>query len=228
MLTAWSAASRSRLSCSCRSAPGRIVRPAVAAPKWAVISDANLGFSLRAAQEFYLIDPQDAERLRALQLRARVGAHYHGRGFLGDAVGKGPPRRFDQLLGLRARQRRQRPRDHVRLPGEWAPAFGRRRLLEVQAELVEPFEQLAVLGLVEEPEDGLRDRFADAGNSVDGFGGGVPERLHRAEVAGGELGAPGAPRGGGPRGQQGRGRAPVLGPGCLPAPVRGVLPGPPA
>src|SRR5437867_10571548 len=110
MLTAWSAASRSRLSCSCRSAPRPIVRPSVAAPKWAVISDANLGFSVRAAQEFCLIDHRDAERLRALQLRARVGARYHGRGFLGDAVDNVAPRRFDQLLGLRARQRQQRPR----------------------------------------------------------------------------------------------------------------------
>src|SRR3989449_6317390 len=224
MLTAWSAASRSRLSCSCRSAPRPIVRPSVAAPKWAVISDANLGFSVRAAQEFYLIDHRDAERLRALQLRARVGAHYHGRGFLGDAVDNVAPRRFDQLLGLRAGQRRQRPRDHVRLPGEWAPAFGRRRLLEVQAELVEPFEQLAVLGLVEEPEDGLRDRFADAGNSVDGFGGGVPERLHRAEVAGGGVWAPGAHRAGAPPVQQPRGRPPFRSPGRLPQAVGRPLP----
>src|SRR6266702_6846480 len=100
MVTAWSAASRSRLWCSCRRAPRPMVSPSVAGPEGGVISDANLGFSVRAAQELRLVDHRDAERRGAVPFRARVGAHHDRRGLLGHAVRDVAARGFDQLLGL--------------------------------------------------------------------------------------------------------------------------------
>src|SRR6266567_8790975 len=97
--TAASAASRSKLRCSCCRAPRPMVRPSVAALGWtgALIWDGNLGFGAGAAQEFRLVDEPDAERLGLVELRAGVGAHHQRRRLLRDAVGDVAAGRFDQL-----------------------------------------------------------------------------------------------------------------------------------
>src|SRR3989441_13086586 len=64
----------------------------------------------------------------------------------------------------------------------YTPLF-RSRLREGEPELLEPLEQLAVLGLVEEPRDRLGDRRSDAPDLADLLDRGVAERLHRPEVA---------------------------------------------
>src|SRR5256885_14595871 len=89
MGTVRSGASRSKLSCSCRSAVRPTVRAsgAAAVDGGALIWDANLGFCPCAAQELRLVDDRDAERLGLLELRPRVRADHEGGGFLRDAVG---------------------------------------------------------------------------------------------------------------------------------------------
>src|SRR3989442_14081003 len=101
MLTAWSAASRSRLCRSWRSAPRPIVSPS---GEGACIRDANLGVPARATQEFALVDDADAERARLLELRAGLRPRDQRRGLPREAVGDVPAGALDQLLRLRARQ----------------------------------------------------------------------------------------------------------------------------
>src|SRR2546427_7472898 len=160
MGTAKSGVSRSSVSWSCRSAARPIVRASVAAAgvEGALIWDANLGFGPCAAQEFRLVDDRDAERLGLLELRPRVRPDDQGRGFLRDAVGYVSPRRLDQLGRLGAGQRRQGAGHHVRLSGQRSLPLGGGRLGEVEAQLLQALQQLAVPRLIEEPGYRLRDR----------------------------------------------------------------------
>src|SRR5439155_194042 len=189
MGTARSGVSRSRLSWSCCSAARPIVRASVAAAvgRGALIWDANLGFGPCAAQEFRLVDDRDAERFGLLELRPRVRTDDEGGGFLRYAVGDVPARRLDQLGRLRAGERRQGARDHVGLSRERALRLGRGRLAEVEPELLQAVEQLAVLGLVEKPRYRLCDRRPDPADLADLLDRGVAERLHGAELASQEL-----------------------------------------
>src|SRR3989440_9169982 len=150
MGTVRSGASRTRLSWSCRRAVRPIVRASVAAAEGgARIWDANLGFGACAAQEFRLVDDRDAERLGLLELGPRVGAHDEGGGLLRDAVRDVPARRLDQLGCFRPGERRQGAGHDIRLSRQRALPLGYGRLGEVQPELLQALEQLAVLGLVE-------------------------------------------------------------------------------
>src|SRR3989449_359538 len=205
--TVKSGASRDRLSWSCRRPARPIVRASVAALEGgALIWDANLGFGPCAAQEFRLVDDRDAERLGLLELRPRVRTDDEGGGLLRHAVGHVPARRLDQLGRLRSGERREGARYHVGLSRERALPLGRGRLGEVELELVQALEQLAVPGLVEEPGHGLGDRRSDAADLADLLGRRVAERLHRAEVAGGPLRPPPAPAARPPGGEPGRER----------------------
>src|SRR2546422_1075038 len=146
MVTAWSGAWRSRPSRSCRSAPRPMVIPSAAALRMAVIWDANLGLRLHAAQEFRLVDHRDAKRLRLRELRAGIGAGHHRGGLLRHAVRDVAPRGLDHLGRPGARQGRERSGDHVGPPRERPPSFGRDRLRHVEAKLLQPVDQPAVLG----------------------------------------------------------------------------------
>src|SRR5947208_296880 len=188
MLIAWSGAWRSRPSRSCRSAPRPMVIPSAAALRVAVIWDANLGLRLHAAQEFGLVDDRDPKCLRLLELRAGGGAGHHRGGLLGHAVRDVAACSLDQLGRPGARQRRERPGDHVGLSREQASPLGRDRLRHVEAELLQPLDQLAVLGLGKEPGHRGGDGFADAANLIDLVGRSLGERLHGPEVAGQQPG----------------------------------------
>src|SRR4051812_34475913 len=109
MVTSWSGACAARLACSWRTMLGG----------GAVISEANLGFPVRAAQEFSLVDLLDAKRLGLVELGSGVGADHQCGRFLRQAVRHVPAGPFDQVPGLLARQRRQCARDNERLIGEW-------------------------------------------------------------------------------------------------------------
>src|ERR1700680_3467938 len=100
MVMACSLAWRNRLACSCRNAARPMVSPSVAGLGGAVIWKTNLGFSLRAAQEFGLLDHPNAQRFRPLEFRPGVGPHDDGGGPLGDAVGHAAARSLDQLRRL--------------------------------------------------------------------------------------------------------------------------------
>src|SRR2546427_1827053 len=210
MLTAWSGAWWSRPSRSCRSAPRPMVIPSAAALRVAVIWDANLGLRLHAAQEFRLVDDRDAEQLRLLELRAGSGAGHNRGGPLRHAVRDVAARGLDQLGGPGARQGRERPGDDVGLPRERAAPLGRDRLRQVEAELLQPLDQLAVLGLGKEPGHRGGDGFADAANLIDLVGRSVGERLHGPEVAG-EQPRPPRPDLAGPAGEEQSPPRPLLG-----------------
>src|SRR6266571_4292246 len=92
MPMAWSALFRRRLWRSCRNASRPMVSPSAAVSgERALISDANLGCSAGAAQEFRLVDDRHAERLRPVELGAGVGPRDQGSGVLRDAVRHMPP-----------------------------------------------------------------------------------------------------------------------------------------
>src|SRR5438034_95983 len=95
-----------------------------------VISERNLGFAVRAAQEFGLVYSLDAECFRLLELRSRVGADHDRGGLLRQAVRYVAAGGFDQVLRLLPRQRGQRPGDDEGLIGEWPRAGGGSRLLQ--------------------------------------------------------------------------------------------------
>src|SRR2546428_5226641 len=131
---------------------------------------ANLGFAVRAAQEFGLVDLLDAERFRPVELRSWVRADDQRGRFLRETVGDMPPGGLDQVAGLLPGERRQRPGDDVRLVGQRAWPGGRRRLLERQAESFQTFDELAVARLGEESRDGVRDRRPDPADLADFLG----------------------------------------------------------
>src|SRR2546423_14812574 len=102
----WSGACEARLACSWRTTLG------------AVIWEGNLGFAVRAAQEFGFVDLLDAERLCLLELGPRIGADDQRGRLLRQAVRHMPSRALDQIARLLPRERRQRSGADLPLAGE--------------------------------------------------------------------------------------------------------------
>src|SRR6266446_5159784 len=127
-----SGARAARLACSWRTTLG------------AVIWEGNLGFAVRAAQEFRFVDLLDAERLRLLELGPRIGADDQRSRLLRQAVRDMPSRALDQVAGLLAREGRERAGDHERLVGEGPRPRGGRRFLQCETGLRQALEQLLV------------------------------------------------------------------------------------
>src|SRR5467141_2082989 len=90
-----SGARAARLACSWRTILG------------AVIWEGNLGFAVRAAQEFGFVDLLDAQRLGLLELRSRVGTDDQGGRLLRQAVRYVPAGGLDQVARLLPRERGQ-------------------------------------------------------------------------------------------------------------------------
>src|SRR6266849_3321151 len=89
----WSGACAARLACSWRTILG------------AVIWEGNLGFAVRAAQEFGFVDLLDPEGLRLLELGPRIGADDQRGRLLRQAVGHVAAGGLDQVAGLLPRER---------------------------------------------------------------------------------------------------------------------------
>src|SRR5436309_6222581 len=148
----------------------------------AVIWEGNLGFAVRAAQEFRFVDLLDTERLRLLELGPRIGADdQRGRPFR-QAVGHVAPRGLDQVARLLPRERGQRAGDDKRLVGEGPWARGRRRFLQRQPGPGQAFEQVLVAGVREKADHGLANSGSDPAHLADFLGGSARQRIHRAKM----------------------------------------------
>src|SRR2546430_8505905 len=123
-----------------------------------VISHANLGFGLRAAQEFGLVDLLDAEGFGLVALRSGIGADDQRSRFLRQTVGNMSPGAFDQLAGLLAGECRQRSGYGKCLIRKRPPPRRRRGFLHRKSDLLQPFDELAVARLREEARDRVGDR----------------------------------------------------------------------
>src|SRR5207245_4139931 len=115
----------------------RVTRPMARSKE--VISHANLGFGLRAAQEFGLVDLLDAEGFGLVALRSGIGADDQRSRFLRQTVGNMSPGAFDQLAGLLAGECRQGSGPDKCLIGKRPRPRRRRGLLHRQADLLPPF-----------------------------------------------------------------------------------------
>src|SRR5207245_9284128 len=91
------------------------------------------------------------------------------RGLPGPAVDHVTAGLLDELDGLAARQGREGAGDDVHLACQRALTLRGGGLFEVETELVEPLEKLAVLRFIEEARHGLRDRLADPSDGPDLF-----------------------------------------------------------
>src|SRR3989442_3138043 len=115
-----------------------------------VISHANLGFGLRAAQEFGLVDLLDAEGFGLVALRSGIGADDQRSRFLRQTVGNMSPGAFDQLAGLLAGERRQGSGHDQCLIGKRPRPRRRRGFPHPESELLHPLAELSVVRLLAE------------------------------------------------------------------------------
>src|SRR6266545_5595850 len=176
----WSGACAARLACSWRTMRGT---GAAEAEGGGGIWERNLGFAVRAAQEFGLVDLLDTERFRLVEFRPWIGADDQRRGFLRQVVGNVSARRFNQIARVLAGECRQRAGDDVGLVGERPRAGGRGGLLQRQAERFESLDELAVARLGKEARDGVGNRRPDAAHFADLLGRRARQGADRSEMA---------------------------------------------
>src|SRR5262245_55354411 len=121
------------------------------------------GVPARQTQEGGLVEHGDAELQGALVLRARALPAHEVVGLGAHRGGHAAALVLDQALGLGARERGERARDHQRLAGE-GPAGGAARLqgLDVDAAGLEAREELLVARLAEPARDAAGHLRADA------------------------------------------------------------------